>query len=185
MLGLVVLGKGGVDISEYFCVHYIGRRNERWLAIDRRVCDHNSDVFGVPHPGESDVELAVGEDRRGQVEGNFLKGLALGLVDGHGEGGADRKLSATDEMVINPHDARRSKDKVIVQRLPELVVKKRGVNRRVARHLMKPTRAAGYETASRVACRRRGRNGWVPMSLSHCWVTWSRLLLLLLRQVEH
>ena len=92
----MVLGKGGVDISEYFCVHYIGRRNERWLAIDRRVCDHNSDVFGVPHPGESDVELAVGEDRRGQVEGNFLKGLALGLVDGHGEGGADRDLSATD-----------------------------------------------------------------------------------------
>ena len=37
---------------------------EEWLAIDRRVCDHNGYV-------ESDVELAVGEDRRGGVEGNF------------------------------------------------------------------------------------------------------------------
>ena len=91
-----MLGKGGIDIAEYLCVHYIGRGNERRLAIDGRVSDHNGDVVGVPNPGESDVELAVGEGRRGQVEGNLLEGLALGLVDGHGEGGADGELSATD-----------------------------------------------------------------------------------------
>ena len=91
-----MLGERGIDIAEYFSVHYIGRGNERRLAIDRRVSDHNGDVVGVPNPGESDVELAVGEDRRGQVEGNFCKGLALGLVDGHGEGGAHWDLSTTD-----------------------------------------------------------------------------------------
>jgi hypothetical protein len=97
----VVPGGGGVGegvhfILKYFSVQYIGRRNQRWLAIDRRVSDHNGDVVGVPNPGESNVELAVGEDRRGQIKGNFLEGLALGLVDGHGEGGAHRELSATD-----------------------------------------------------------------------------------------
>jgi hypothetical protein len=96
LLGVVVVGKGGIDIAEYFSVHYIGRRNKRRLAIDRRVSDHNGNVVGVPNPGESDVELAVGEDRRGQVEGDFLEGLALGLVDGHGEGVAHGELSATD-----------------------------------------------------------------------------------------
>ena len=90
------MGKGGIDIPEYFSVHYIGRENERRLAIDRRVTDHNGDVVGVPNPGKSDVELAVGEDRRGQIERNFLEGLALGLVDGHGEGRAHRELSTTD-----------------------------------------------------------------------------------------
>ena len=92
----MVLGKRGIDIAEYFSVHYIGRRNKGRLAIDRWMSDHNGDVVGVPNPGESDVELAVGEDRRGQIKGNFLEGLALGLVDGHGEGGAHRELSATD-----------------------------------------------------------------------------------------
>ena len=58
--------------------------------------DHNGDVVGVPNPGESDVELPVGEDRRGQIEGNFLEGLTLGLVDGHGEGGTHRELSSAD-----------------------------------------------------------------------------------------
>ena len=91
-----MLGKGGLDIADYFSVHYIGRGKERRLAIDRRVTDHNGDVVGVPNPGKSDVELAVGEDRRGQIESNFLEGLALGLVDGHGESRSDRKLSATD-----------------------------------------------------------------------------------------
>ena len=90
------MGKRGIDIAEYFSVHYIGRRNKGRLAIDRWMSDHNGDVVGVPNPGESDVELAVGEDRRGQIKGNFLEGLALGLVDGHGEGGAHRELSATD-----------------------------------------------------------------------------------------
>jgi hypothetical protein len=46
-----------------------------WSSI-RRVGDHNGDVVGIPDPGESDVELAVGEDRRGQIEGNFLEGGA-------------------------------------------------------------------------------------------------------------
>ena len=91
-----MLGKRGIDIAEYFSVHYIGRRNKGRLAIDRWMSDHNGDVVGVPNPGESDVELAVGEDRRGQIEGNFLEGLALGLVDGHGEGGAHWELSTTD-----------------------------------------------------------------------------------------
>ena len=91
-----MLGERGIDIAEYFSVHYIGHGNERRLAIDRWMLDHNGDVVGVPNPGESDVELAVGEDRRRQIKGNFLEGLALGLVDGHGEGGAHRELSATD-----------------------------------------------------------------------------------------
>ena len=90
------MGKRGIDIAEYFSVHYIGRRNKGRLAIDRWMSDHNGDVVGVPNPGESDVELAVGEDRRGQIKSNFLEGLALGLFDGHGEGGAHRELSATD-----------------------------------------------------------------------------------------
>jgi hypothetical protein len=42
-----------------------------WLAIDRRVCDYNGDLLGVSNPRESDVELAVGKNRRRQVEGNF------------------------------------------------------------------------------------------------------------------
>jgi len=37
LLGLLLLGMGGIDIAEYFSVHYIGCRNKRWLAIDRRV----------------------------------------------------------------------------------------------------------------------------------------------------
>ena len=96
LVGVLVLGKRGIDIAEYFSVHYIGRRNKGRLAIDRWMSDHNGDVVGVPNPGESDVELAVGEDRRGQIKGNFLEGLALGLVDGHGESRPDRKLAPTD-----------------------------------------------------------------------------------------
>lgn len=33
LLGLLLLRMGGIDIAEYFSVHYIGRRNKRWLAI--------------------------------------------------------------------------------------------------------------------------------------------------------
>jgi hypothetical protein len=39
----------------------------------------------------------VGEDRSGQVDGNFLEGLALRLVDGHGESRPDRKLQGKNE----------------------------------------------------------------------------------------
>ncbi len=77
-----MLGERGIDIAEYFSVHYIGRGNERRLAIDRWMSDHNGDVVGVPNPGESDVELAVGEDRRRQIKGNFLDRLAA-CTGGH------------------------------------------------------------------------------------------------------
>jgi len=38
----------------------------------------------------------VGKDRSGQVDGNFLEGLPLQLVDGHGESRPDRKFAPTD-----------------------------------------------------------------------------------------
>ena len=38
----------------------------------------------------------MGKDRSGQVDGNFLEGLPLQLVDGHGESRPDRKLAPTD-----------------------------------------------------------------------------------------
>jgi len=100
-----VLGERGIDIAENFSVHYIGRGNERRLAIDRWMRDHNGDVVGVPNPGESDVELAVGEDRRRQIKGNFLEGLALGLVDGHGEG-AQRNVDDGFVWVCACHQGR-------------------------------------------------------------------------------
>ena len=53
-------------------------------------------VMLLGFPGESDVVLVVSKDRRGQVEGNLLEGLALRLVVLHGEGGAHWKLTATD-----------------------------------------------------------------------------------------
>ena len=40
--------------------------------------------------------MSVGEDWSGQVDGNFLEGLPLRLVDGHGESRPDRKLAPTD-----------------------------------------------------------------------------------------
>jgi hypothetical protein len=73
LLGVLVLGKACIDISEFSSVHYIGRRNEGWLAIDRRVSDHNGDVVELPNPGESDVELAVGETGEGKKRAIFLK----------------------------------------------------------------------------------------------------------------
>jgi len=38
----------------------------------------------------------MGKDRSRQVDGNFLEGLPLLLVDGHGEGRPDRILAPTD-----------------------------------------------------------------------------------------
>ena len=40
--------------------------------------------------------MSVGEDGSRQVDGNFLGGLPLRLVDGHGESRPDRKLAPTD-----------------------------------------------------------------------------------------
>ena len=40
--------------------------------------------------------MSVGEDRSRQVDGNFLEGLPLRLVDGHGESRPDGKLAPTD-----------------------------------------------------------------------------------------
>jgi hypothetical protein len=57
--------RAAVHILKYFGVHDVGRRYERYLAIDRTVCDHYGYVVGVSSPGESNVALAVGEDRRG------------------------------------------------------------------------------------------------------------------------
>ena len=38
----------------------------------------------------------MGEDRSGQVDGDFLEGLPLRFVDGHGESRPHRKLAPTD-----------------------------------------------------------------------------------------
>ena len=38
----------------------------------------------------------MGEDRSRQVDGNFLEGLPLRFVDGHGESRPDGKLAPTD-----------------------------------------------------------------------------------------
>jgi hypothetical protein len=49
--------------------------------------------------------LAVGKDRRRQIKGNFLEGLALGLVDGHGEG-AQRNVDDGFVWVCACHQGR-------------------------------------------------------------------------------
>lgn len=53
------------------------------VVVERRVGDHHGDFGGIPDPG--DVELAVGEDRRWQDDGDAFEGLALALVDGEGQ----------------------------------------------------------------------------------------------------
>ena len=60
--------------------------------------DTNAFAVGrrVPRAREGDVELPVAEYRTGKEEAGALKRLALGLVDGHGEGDAQWELAPSE-----------------------------------------------------------------------------------------
>ena len=47
---------------------------------------------------QCNIELAMCEDRKSQVNTNVAQGLALRLIDGHGERQVDRELNATDAI---------------------------------------------------------------------------------------
>ena len=65
--------------------------------MQRGVGNHHGDLGGVSDSRERDVELTVRKYRGRQVDCNFLEGLALGFVDGHGKGGPDRVLTSAED----------------------------------------------------------------------------------------
>ena len=88
-----------MHVPEHLPVDHIGCGEcGKWLAMQRRVGDHYSDLGRIADSRKRDVQLTVGKYRGRQVDCDLLEGLSLGFVDGHGEGGPYRVLpSAEDE----------------------------------------------------------------------------------------